>query len=284
MELIELFEFGFMRRALVAGLLIALMTSILGVFVVQRGLAFLGDGLAHASFGGMGLGALIVFGLGASLGTDIFRQPLWVALPFTIMAALGIAWVRDQTNLSSDTAVGVFFAVSVSLGVIFFSIIPPDADIGVDVFDLLFGSILGIRQVDLLMIAIVCVLSLLFFALVWGHLGYATFDEEMAKVDGIRSRILEYLLFAIAGVVVAVSALVVGVILIAAYLVIPAAAARLLSRSLIEWTIISLGIGVITTFLGLIMSFVMDVPSGSTIVLSQALTFILAIFFGKLRA
>jgi len=284
MELIELFEFGFMRRALIAGLLIALMTSILGVFVVQRGLAFLGDGLAHASFGGMGLGALIVFGLGASLGTDIFRQPLWVALPFTIMAALGIAWVRDQTNLSSDTAVGVFFAVSVSLGVIFFSIIPPDADIGVDVFDLLFGSILGIRQVDLLMIAIVCVLSLLFFALAWGHLGYATFDEEMAKVDGIRSRILEYLLFAIAGVVVAVSALVVGVILIAAYLVIPAAAARLLSRSLIEWTIISLGIGVITTFLGLIMSFVLDVPSGSTIVLSQALTFILAIFFGKLRA
>ena len=258
MELIELFEFAFMRRALIAGLLIALMTSILGVFVVQRGLAFLGDGLAHASFGGMGLGALIVFGLGASLGTDIFRQPLWVALPFTIMAALGIAWVRDQTNLSSDTAGGVFFAVSVSLGVIFFSIIPPDADIGVDVFDLLFGSILGIRQVDLLMIAIVCVLSLLFFALAWGHLGYATFDEEMAKVDGIRSRILEYLLFAIAGVVVAVSALVVGVILIAAYLVIPAAAARLLSRSLIEWTIISLGIGVITTFLGLIMSFILD--------------------------
>ena len=284
MDLIELFEFAFMRRAVIAGLLIALMTSILGVFVVQRGLAFLGDGLAHASFGGMGLGALIVFGLGASLGTDIFRQPLWVALPFTIMAALGIAWVRDQTNLSSDTAVGVFFAVSVSLGVIFFSIIPPDADIGVDVFDLLFGSILGIRQVDLLMIAIVCVLSLLFFALAWGHLGYATFDEEMAKVDGIRSRILEYLLFAIAGVVVAVSALVVGVILIAAYLVIPAAAARLLSRSLIEWTIISLGIGVITTFLGLIMSFILDVPSGSTIVLSQALTFILAIFFGKLRA
>ena len=75
-----------------------------------------------------------------------------------------------------------------------------------------------------------------------------------------------------------------GVILIAAYLVIPAAAARLLSRSLIEWTIISLGIGVITTFLGLIISFILDVPSGSTIVLSQALTFILAIFFGKLRA
>jgi|TARA_Y100000814_G_C12335082_1_gene402628 zinc transport system permease protein len=284
MEFIELFEFAFMRRALIAGLLIALMTSILGVFVVQRGLAFLGDGLAHASFGGMGLGALIIFGLGASLGTDIFRQPLWVALPFTIMAALGIAWVRDQTNLASDTAVGVFFAVSVSLGVIFFSIIPPDADIGVDVFDLLFGSILGIRQVDLLLIVIVCVLSLLFFALAWGHLGYATFDEEMAKVDGIRSRILEYLLFAIAGVVVAVSAFVVGIILIAAYLVIPAAAARLLSRSLIEWTIISLGIGVITTFLGLIMSFILDVPSGSTIVLSQALTFILAIFFGKLRA
>jgi zinc transport system permease protein len=284
MDLLELFSFAFMRRALLAGLLIALMTSVLGVFVVQRRLAFLGDGLAHASFGGMGLGALLVFGFGLSVGTDIFRQPLWVAVPFTLLTALGIAWVRDHTKLSSDTVVGVFFAVSVSLGVIFFSVIPPGTDVGVDVFDLLFGSILGVRQEDLLVITVVCVLSTLFFAVVWGRLGYATFDDELANADGVRTRALEYLLFAIAGVVVAVSALVVGVILIAAYLVIPAASARLLSRSLIEMTIISMVVGVITTVLGLLASFYINVPSGSTIVLCQALTFLVAIFLGKLRA
>ena len=81
------------------------MSSVLGVFVVQRGLSFLGDGLAHAAFGGVALGLLV----GVS-------QPLWVALPFTLLASLGIAWVRDRTQLSSDTAIGIFFAVSVALG------------------------------------------------------------------------------------------------------------------------------------------------------------------------
>ncbi len=250
------------------------MAGPLGVFIVQRRLAFLGDGLAHASFGGMGLGALLVFGFGLSAGTIIFHEPLWVALPFVLLTALGIAWVSGSTRLSSDTAIGVFFAVSVSLGVMFFSLIPPDADVGVDVFDLLFGTILGVRRGDLLFIAGTCLLSLLFFVVVWGRLGYATFDDELARTDGLRVRALEYLLFAVAGVVVAVSTLVVGVILIAAYLIIPAASARMVSRSLIQMTLLSVAIGVATTLAGLVMSFYLDVPSGSTVVLTQALVFV----------
>ena len=252
------------------------MVGPLGVFIVQRRLAFLGDGLAHAAFGGMGLGALLVFGFGLSAGTIIFHEPLWVALPFVLLTALGIAWVSGSTGLSSDTAIGVFFAVTTALGVMLFSLIPPDADVGVDVFDLLFGTILGVRRGDLLLVVGTCLLSLLFFVVVWGRLGYATFDDELARTDGLRVRALEYLLFAVAGVICVVSTLVVGVILIAAYLVIPAASARMVSRSLIQMTLLSVAIGVATTLAGLVASFYLNVPSGSTVVLTQALVFVVA--------
>ena len=264
-----MFELAFMQRALLGGLAIAVMAGLLGVFVVQRGLAFLGDGLAHASFGGIALGALASYGFGAF---GVLAEPLVVALPFTLLVALGIAAVRDRTELSSDTAIGVFFAVSVALGILFLSLIPPDRNV-VDVWHLLFGSILAVGPDDLRVILVVAVLSVGTLSLLWGRLGYATFDPELAKTDGIAVRRLEYLLFALAAVVVVVSAQVVGVILMASYLVIPAAAARLLARSLAGMTAISLALGVLGTVGGLVVSYVVDVPSGSTIVLVQAVLF-----------
>ncbi len=283
-ELIDALSFPFMQRALIAGILIAAMNGLLGVFVVQRRLAFLGDGLAHAAFGGMGLGAFVVFVTGlSSVNVFLLQEPLLVAVPFALLAALGIAWVRDHTGLSADTVIGVFFAVSVAAGVLFFSIIPPDIEVGIDFFDILFGSILGVRQGDLVTIAAVTVLSLVLLIGLWGRIAYATFDDELARADGIRTRALEYLLFAVAAVIIAVSALVVGVVLMAAYLVIPAAGARLLARSLLQMTVISVIIGVLATVAGLLLSFVIDAPSGSTIVLSQAALFMLAAALARWR-
>ena len=183
-DLVSVFALPFMQRALLAGLLVALMSSVLGVFVVQRGLSFLGDGLAHAAFGGTALGLLV----GA-------EQPLWVALAFTLAAALGIAWVRVYTELSSDTAIGIFFAVSVALGVLFVSL---ETGYNADAWSLLFGSILGIGEGELLLIAGVTALSLGFLGTFWGRLAYATFDAELAQSDGVRTRWLDTLLFALA--------------------------------------------------------------------------------------
>ena len=265
--LLEVFQYPFMQRALLAGLWVALPSALLGVFVVQRGLSFLGDGLAHASFGGVALGLLI----GVS-------QPLWVALPFALSASLGIAWVRERTQLSSDTAIGIFFAVSVALGVLFISL---QEGYTVDAWNLLFGSILGISQGDLWVVAGVALLSVALFVPLWGQLAYATFDAELAQTDGVRTRGLEYLLFALAAVIIVVSVKVVGVILIASYLVIPAAAARLLSRSLFVMTLLSIVIGLLSTAFGLVFSYFLDVPSGSTIILTQAAVFIVAAIFSK---
>ncbi len=276
-ELAQAFAFPFMQRAALAGLLIALMCAILGVFVVQRRLSFLGDGLAHAAFGGMGIGAFVIVSSGLlTHGAAMLRNPLWIAVPFALVTGLGIAWVRDRTELSSDTAIGVFFAVSVALGVLFFSRIHPDVNIGVNVMDLLFGSILAVRPSDLAIIAVVAAVSVALLVALWGRLAYATFDDELARTDGVRSRALEYLLFGLAAVVIAVSATVVGIILMAAYLVIPAAAARIWARSMIGMTGIALAIGTITTLAGLAGSYLFDLPTGSAIILTQALVFVVA--------
>lgn len=282
MSILDALAFPFFQRALVAGLAIAVMAGLLGVFVVQRRLSFLGDGLAHAAFGGMGIGAFVIVSsglVGSRLG--LFTQPLWFALPFSMVAALVIAWLRRGTRLSSDTAIGVAFAVSVALGVMFFSLIPPDMNLGVSAMDLLFGSILGVRGGDLWLILGVALGSSLVLLLLWGRLGYATFDDELARADGVRTDRLELLLFLLAAVIIAVSASVVGVILMAAYLVIPAAAARLLARTLAQMTVVSVLLGVVSTLAGLALSFFLDVPSGSTIVLTQAALFVPAALFGR---
>ena len=276
--LFEILGFAFMQRALAAGMLVALMSGLLGTFVVQRRLSFLGDGLAHAAFGGMGIGALAVVSFGVlEAGGGWLRHPLWVALPFALVTALGIAYVRDRTDLSSDTAIGVFFAVAVALGVLAFSRIPPDVNLGFNVMDLLFGSILAVRTTELVAIVAAAVVVVTTLGLVWGRLAYATFDDELARTDGVRARRLEYLLFVLAAVVVAVSAVVVGIVLMAAYLVIPAAAARLWSRSLAGTSVRAVAIGMSTTLVGVVVSFYLDAPTGSAIILTQAAVFVAAI-------
>lgn len=278
-ELQTLFSFGFMQRAVLAGLAIAIMSGFAGTFVVQRGLSFLGDGLAHASFGGIALGALVAAFSGSS---GILQYPLTLAVPFTIVVALGIAFVRDRTQLGSDTVIGVFFAVTVALAVLFVSIIPPQRS-NVDVFSLLFGSILAVQPVDLWVILGVFALTVSVLSLLWSQLAYATFDSELAHTDGVRVRALEYVLFATTALIVVVSAQVVGVVLMAAYLVIPAAAARLVSRSLAGMTVRAVVIGLVSTVLGLLLSYWLDVPSGSVIILSQAVLFIAAALLGRSR-
>ncbi|HRN17575.1 MAG: metal ABC transporter permease [Trueperaceae bacterium] len=284
MTILEALALPFFQRAVIAGLAIAVMAGVLGVFVVQRRLSFLGDGLAHAAFGGMGIGAYVIVTSGLiGSGVALLEHPLWIAMPFSLLAALVIAALRKRTRLSSDTAIGVAFAVSVALGVMFFSLIPPDVNLGVSVMDLLFGSILGVRRGDLIVIVVVAVLAVGALMGLWGRLGYATFDDELARSDGLHTDRLELVLFLLAALVIAVSASVVGIVLMAAYLVIPAAAARLLARTLAQMTLLSVLLGVVSTVVGLGLSFYWDVPSGATIVLTQAALFVPAAVFGHRR-
>jgi len=261
----ELLTYPFMQRALIAGLLVGFLASYYGVFIVQRGLSFLGSGLAHAAFGGVALGLLLD------------AQPLWIALPFTVIVALGITWVRERTELGGDTATGIFFAVSVALGVLFLAL---EQEYTENAFALLFGSILAVETIDLWLSGAVALLPIATIPF-WSRWAYATFDRELALADRLRVQRDDYLLAVLVAVTVVVAVKVVGIMLIAAFLVIPAAAARMMARTFAGMTVLSILIGVTSTVVGLTLSYHLDVPSGATIILVQAAFFIGALLFRR---
>ena len=211
-----------MRRALFAGLTLGAAGALLGVFIVQRGLGLLSDGLAHATFGGLALGLL--------LGATVDRA-MWVALPFTVAIALGIQYVRRRTTLGGDVATGVFFAVSFAAGILFLGL-RSARSAPVNVEGLLFGSLLAVSPESLGVIVGVAVLVIAVLAWIGPRLAYATFDPELAALSGVPVAALEYLLLALTALVVVVGVKTVGVVLVSAFVVIPAATASLLGRTL----------------------------------------------------
>lgn len=255
--MIEIFSMPFMQRALLAGIMIGFLASYYGVFVVQRGLSFLGSGLAHAAFGGVALGLLLNL------------EPLWIAIPFTIIVAIGIAWLRDRTTIGSDTAVGIFFSISMALGVVFIFL---KRDYTSDAFTYLFGSILAVSRIDLWITLGLVVLTLI-SSVCWRRWAYATFDRELANTDRLPVIRDDYLLSVLIAVTVVVAIKLVGIVLIAAFLVIPAATAKLLSPTFRLMTLISILIGMTSAIFGLVGSYYLDVPSGAVIILLQALVF-----------
>lgn len=257
---LEPLAYPFFQRALLAGLLVSLLSGLLSPFVVQRRLSFLGDGLAHAAFAGV------------ALGLFLRGEPLYFALPFTFLVALAITFVRERTELSEDTAIGVFFALSVALGAVFLA--KARGYVG-DAMGYLFGSLLAVGPGDLWAIAFLLLFALFLLPL-WGPLAYATFDRELALADRLPVVRHDYLLSGFLAVSLVLAVKVVGILLVAAFLVIPGATARLLARTFTGLTLLALLLAALSTGLGLWLSFLLDWPSGASIVLLQALLFGLA--------
>lgn len=266
--MIELLSMPFMIRAIIAGLLVAFLGSSLGTFVVQRKMSFLGDGLAHAAFGGVALGLL--------LGTE----PLWVAVPFTLIVSLAITWLKEHTNIEQDTSIGIFFAVSVALGVVFLSI---KDNYSADAYSYLFGSILSVSMVDLYISIAMVIITIIAMIKYWYRWAYATFDNELARADGLRTKRDDLVLSALISMVIVLSIKLVGIVLIASFLVIPAATAKLLSRTFRQMTILSIIFGIIGAFSGLFFSVLFDLPSGAVIILVQAVLFVIIAVINKIQ-
>ncbi|MBX3176226.1 MAG: metal ABC transporter permease [Candidatus Hydrogenedentes bacterium] len=263
----EILEYTFMQRALAGGLLVALVSSFYGPFIVQRQLAFLGSGLAHAAFGGVALGMLLE------------QDPLLVAIPFTVAVAAGIVWVRTHTALAADTAVGIFFSLAMALGVIFLFWRETNSS---DAFTYLFGSILALTRQDLFLCAGAFLANLALLPL-WGRWAYATFDRNLARADGHPVLRDEYLLSIAVAVVTVIAIKIVGILLMSAFLVIPAATARLLAHRFIHMMVYTLAINVTGVLAGLAASYYSDLPSGPAIILVQAALFGAALLHARLR-
>jgi zinc transport system permease protein len=271
-------DYEFMRNAIMAGALVGILCAVLGVFVVQRNMAFFGEGLAHAAFGGVSLGLLL--DLASRSAALSWVEPIWVAFPFCILVAWGIGWVRNRGFASEGTAVGVFFSVAVALGIVFIHL--KDGPIG-DLEGYLFGNILAVRRADVFAAAILAVLVLAVLAFTWKRMAYVAFDRDLARLSGIPVERYDYLLLTMMACVIVLSVRTVGVLLVSSFLIIPAATARLIGGSLFTMTLRAVVVGVFGSAVGLVLSFYVDIPSGATIILSLAALFAVAMLVGKRR-
>jgi ABC-type Mn2+/Zn2+ transport system permease subunit len=256
----ELLGFAFMQRALLAGALIGAVCAIIGVYVVLKGLSFIGAGIAHASFGGVALGFL--------LGIN----PLLTAIGFCLATAWGIGLVARKSQVKEDTAIGIFFASTMALGILFIGLMQ---GYNVDLFGYLFGSILAVSEQDVWITLGLGVVVLVVVGLFFKELMFVTFDAEMAEVTGVPAGKVYFMLITLIALTVVLSIKVVGIVLVSALIVTPAAAAYQLTEDFRRMMVLAVIIGIGSSVGGLLLSYPLNTASGATIVLLATL-----IFFG----
>jgi len=256
---------AFFVRALIAASLVGIVCAVVGTFVVLKGLAFIGDAISHAAFPGV-VAAYIVHGpilIGAAIAA--------------VITALSIGFVTRRAGVRGDTAIGVLFAGAFALGVFMFSTI--QGYVG-DLFGFLFGSLLLTGVEDLVTLAILATIVLVTVALLWKELLYATFDPQGAAASGLRVEALEYLFLGLVALTIVVSLQAVGIILVVAMLVTPAATGQLLTVRFGMLVLLAVAIGIGSSVLGLYVSYWLDVATGATIVLVQTGLFLAALALG----
>ena len=258
----------FMVRALIASTLIGLVCSVVGVYVVLRNLAFIGDGIAHASFAGIVIAYLFKF--------NLYVGGLIVA----VLTALGIGAISRRSDVSADTAIGVMFTAVFALGVLLMSRV---RNYVVDLQDFLFGNVLSVDRLDIILVASLTCVVLLVIALLYKELLFASFDPLMAQASGLPTVALSNLLLVILGVTIIVSLQAAGIVLVAALLVTPAATAYQLTNRFGRMMALSAAVGVGSAVVGLYASYYLNAASGSTIVLTATLCFFLAMAFSPKR-
>lgn len=253
------FSYDFAIMALIGGVLFAVIAGVLGVFIVQRGLGFVGAGLAHAAFGGVALGLLIE------------ASPLAIAAPFTVICAILMVILQRRTRMRADVIVGVLFAASMALGTLFLALKRTASG---DAMSFLFGDILALTWDEVIATAALAVLVLGAARYYWGRWAYAAFDEELASSQGVKVGRDDVVLLLLTALAVVIGVRMVGIFLLSAFLVIPASAARMASSSLRGMTLGAIGIAILSVLAGIFVSFEADIPSGATIVLVQTLIFV----------
>jgi ABC-type Mn2+/Zn2+ transport system permease subunit len=263
--LVDPMTYGFMQRGLVAALLIGIVCAVMGTFVVLKGLAFIGDAVSHAAFPGL----VVAYIIGA---------PLYIGGAVAAVAtALAIGLVTRRSRLRFDTSVGVLFAGTFAFGVMLFSTIKGYVT---DLLGYLLGNVLGIGVGDLIQVAILGAIVLAIVLAIRKELLFATFDPLGAAASGLPVARLEYLLLALLGVTIVVSIQAVGIIMVVAMLVTPAATAQLLVIRFGRMMAVGVALAAISAVLGLYLSFYLNLASGASIVLVETVFFVVALVVG----
>ncbi len=253
----EILTYTFMHRALISGIAIAILCSVVGLFLVLRRYSLFGDAIAHSSFGGIALGLL----------AGVY--PLWTAYGVSIISALIITKIKDRYNISGDASIAVLLSSGIAAGLVIISF---SGGFTIDIFSFLFGSILLVSVDDTILILALTGAILIIILLLYRQLLYSTFNEEQAKVSGIPVEKINYLIIFMAGITVVTSIQLVGVLLISALFVIPNVTAIMYGRGFKQTAIISMSFSVFSVVVGILISYIFDItPAGTIVLLSVGL-------------
>ena len=267
--MLEIFQYDFMQRAFIAGIMIAIICSAMGTFIVLKRLSMIGDGLSHIALGGIALGLF--------LGV----YPVISALIFSVLSALGINNLK-RAKIYGDLAIAIFFSTGLAVAVVLLSLA---RGFNVDLFSYLFGSILTVNEEDLIMILGLSILTLGAVALFYKELFYITFDEVSARASGIPVESLNNLLVVLIAITVVVSLKIVGILLVASLLVIPVAAGLQISRNFRETILSSMVFAIFAVVIGLFISFYasiyfdINLPAGGAIVSTSIIVFLIVMIY-----
>ncbi len=255
MDLLDIFHYGFVQRAMIAGVLIASVSALLGMFLVLRRFSLIGDGLAHTTFGSVAVVLLI--------GISPFYVTL-AALPLVMISSLAIYRLTSSKKINADAAIGIVSSLGIAAGIILASL---SGGFNVDLFSYLFGNILTVNNTELILSFIVFLIVVGVVVYFYDDLFAVTFDQELARSMGVNTRRINVILFLLTATAAVLAMKVAGIMLVSALLILPALTALQLSVSFRATMIAAVGFSILAVVCGIIFAFLLNLPAGATIVL-----------------
>ncbi len=262
-QIYEALQFTFIQRALLAGCFVAICCAFLGVFLVLRRFALIGDGLAHISFATIALGLLV------------HVTPIFVSIPLVILAALGILRLTDRSLVYGDAAIGLLSAMGVATGVLVASVA---GGFNVDLFSYLFGNILSVSPTEVVLSVVLSVVIIGAVKFFYHDLFATTFDQDHAQVSGIRTGLINKILIILTALTVVLGIKVVGTMLVSSLIIFPAVSALFIARSFKMAIFLATIFAVLSVIAGIFISYVWNLPSGATIVYVNFIIFVIVYF------
>jgi zinc transport system permease protein len=266
--IVESLEFDFIRRALLVGILISLCCAFLGIFLVLRKLSMIGDGLAHVSFATV---ALALF---------LSASPLIVTIPLVVLASFAILALSEKAGLHGDAAIGLVSSFSIALGVLIASLA---RGFNVDLMSYLFGSILVISRAEVIISVVLSFSVLAVVIYYFNSLFVVTYDEDFARVLGLNTRVMNYLVAILTAITISLGIRVVGTMLISSLIVFPTVTALQVSKGFKSSILIAVTVAVVSVILGVFSSYIFNLPTGATIVLFNGAFFLISFLVRRLR-
>jgi zinc transport system permease protein len=264
----ELLSFGFVQKGLIGAALIGSICSLIGVFVVLRGMSYIGSGIAHGCLAGVAFAFMMNW------------SPLVMSIIAALLMVVLIELISRKSSLKMDTSIGVIFSIALALAVLFIGMLRKYTP---DIMSYLFGNLLRVTVTDLWVMGGIGILVAILLLLFFKELQFSTFDPEMAELSGIPAALISIMLSVLMALTIVVSLQAVGELLVLALIVLPASTAYQLTHSLKRMMLISVGLGVFASILGLVLAFYLDAPTGSTIVMILGITFFAALGLRRIR-